>query len=167
MLKSCSQKLRTYIQTLHTLAKKLLFSLWHPILYFWLFLHVIHFSFGLRRRRHSVCTLNATIDPSILSEIFGNHKLSYYIQLLNRAERHCSSLCHCILTSFSCGGNSARSLNWVLCDNIPATDTATNHALTIRAAVRRKVDRGSVVVNLFFSVGKHVIFWMLRRMFFR
>ena len=37
------------------------------------------FLFGLRRRRHSVCTLNATIGSSILSEIFGNHKLSYYI----------------------------------------------------------------------------------------
>ena len=36
------------------------------------------FLFGLRRRRHSVCTLNATIGSSILSEIFGNHKLSYY-----------------------------------------------------------------------------------------
>ena len=43
----------------HTLAKKGFFSLWHPILYFWLFLHVIHFSFWTKTtttlRMHSEC----------------------------------------------------------------------------------------------------------------
>jgi hypothetical protein len=49
---------------LHTLLyilwqKKGFFSLWHPILYFWLFLHVIHFSFWTKTtttlRMHSEC----------------------------------------------------------------------------------------------------------------
>ena len=89
----CSHYYSLLAETTTYIGKKtLLFSLWHPILYFWLFLHVIHFSFGLRRgRRHSVCTLNATIGSSILSEIFGNHKLSYYwIELrLKVAAAHC------------------------------------------------------------------------------
>ena len=64
----------------HTLAKKkAFFHFGTQFFTFGFFCTSSIFLFGLRRRRHSVCTLNATIGSSILSEIFGNHKLSYYI----------------------------------------------------------------------------------------